>query len=376
MSNVHCEKAGSLTKEEKRVFTDHLERQGLSDNVWDLFAEWVARSTPAVRFFYLKVYVDAELVGLGLLLRMKPFDLRSSYSTLRTHVFLNRLAGRLSALMRNCVYVSFRNLITSNLTRPFFYSEPGREHMIMKAILGSLKEEKEADMITIIDTATNDRLYQTEGFCKYPCSSEAYLDAARYKDISEYLREHPSLKRNLSRKKGVVVATVQRGPMSDHDKGQMKTCVECSVENSRVNNPCQKFFEEHVFETEVFNSDKYIHICTRVDEKIAGFHTFQVSGSHMGGVLGGFNREYSQNHFLYERVIVASLDYAIKNDIRWVHYSLIDNQTKLRLVESIEPCGLYFFSRSALNRRVFALSYKASDVYALHLLETQPDARC
>jgi hypothetical protein len=320
--------------------------------------------------------MDAKLVGLGLFLKMKPFDLRSSYSTLRTHAFLSRLAGVLSGLMRRCVYVSFRNLITSNLTRPFFYSEPGSEDVIMKAILASLKEDREADMITIIDTATTDRLYQTAGFRKYPCSSEAYLDAANYRDVSEYLREHRSLKRNLSRKKGVVVTTVQPGPMSDIDKAQMKTCIDCSVENSRINNPCQEFFEDHVFETEVFNSDKYVHICTRVDESIAGFHTFQVSGSHMGGVVGGFNREYSQNHFLYERVIVASLDHAIKNDIRWVHYSLIDNQTKLRLVESLEPCGLYFFSRSALNRKVFALSYKASDVYALHLLEAQHAARC
>jgi hypothetical protein len=375
MTNLHCEKDRSLTEEEKRVFTGHLEQQGLSANVWDLFAEWVTRSTPEVHFFYLKVYMDAKLVGLGLFLKMKPFDLRSSYSTLRTHALLNRIAGRLSVLIRNCVYVSFRNLITSNLTRPFFYSDPGMGHMIMKAILRSLKEEKEADMITIIDTATNDHLYQTEGFRKYPSSSEAYLDTAKYDDISQYLREHRSLKRNLSRKKGDVVTTVQQGPVSDLDKGQMKTCIVCSVENSRVNNPCQKFFEEHVFGTEIFNSDKFIHICTRVDEKIAGFHTFQVSGSHMGGVLGGFNREYSQSHFLYERVIVASLDYAIKNGLGWVHYSLIDNHTKLRLVKSLEPCGLYFFSRSALNRKVFALSYKASDMYALHLLEAQATRR-
>ncbi len=53
---------------------------------------------------------------------------------------------------------------------------------------------------------------------------------------------------------------------------------------------------------------------------IAGFHTFQISGSHMGGVLGGFNREYSKNNYIYERVIVASLNYAIKNSIKKVHY--------------------------------------------------------
>ena len=159
--------------------------------------------------------------------------------------------------------------------------------------------------------------------------------------------------------------------MSERDREQMKACVECSVENSRVNNPCQKFFEDNVFETNVYDSDDYIHILVRVDKTIAGFHTFQVCGSHMGGVLGGFNRKYSKNNFLYERVIVDSLDHAIRNGIRRVHYRLVDNHTKLRLVESREPCGLYFFARSLLNRKVFQLTYGYGDVHELSLLEAR-----
>jgi len=208
-----------------------------------------------------------------------------------------------------------------------------------------------------------------EGFYKYPSSSEAYLDATKYEDVSEYLAQHRSLKKNLSRRKNFVKTEIQQGPVSDIDKEQMKACVECSVENSKVNNPCQNFFEKNIFDTEAFNSNKYTHILVRVDNRIAGFHTFQVCGSHMGGVLGGFNREYSQKNFVYERIIVASLDYAIKNNISRVHYSLIDNYTKLRLVESLEPCGLYFFSRNAVNRKIFKLTYKFSDVYELYLLE-------
>jgi hypothetical protein len=112
-----------------------------------------------------------------------------------------------------------------------------------------------------------------------------------------------------------------------------------------------------------------MHVLVRVEDKIAGFHTFQVCGSHMGGVLGGFNRAYSRNNFLYERVILGSLDYAITEGLTRVHYSLIDNHTKLRLVESREPCGLYFFSRNPLNRKVFQLTYRYSDVHELAALE-------
>jgi len=373
MTEITCRQDSSLTTEERAVFLDHLRQQEMSDNALDLFSEWVARSSSEICFFYLKVYRDTELIGLGLFLKMKPFDLRSSYSGLRKSAFFRKLGGMLSAMSSNCVYISFRNLVTSNLTRPFFYKNIEAAEEVMKAILTYLRTEKEADMVSIIDTSDLDQIYSQVGFCKYPSPSEAYLDATRYADISEYLADHRSLKKNLARRKSLVSTTIVRGPVSGQDKEQMKACVHCSVVNSQVNNPCQQFFEDNIFETKVFDSDDYIHILVRVEAGLAGFHTFLLSGSCMGGVLGGFNREHTKGAFAYERVIVASLDYAIKNKYKRVHYSLIDNKTKLRLVESTQACGLYFFSSSALNRTVFKRSYKYSDINKLHMLEQQSD---
>jgi hypothetical protein len=245
------------------------------------------------------------------------------------------------------------------------------EEVVMKAILSHLKREREADMIILIDTSVNDRHYQSAGFLRYPASSESWIDATNYSDISEYLDQHRNLKRNLKRRRGTAITEIQQGPVSDIDKEQIKDCLDCSIGASRVNTPSQKFFEDNIFEGEVFNSNRYLHILIRIDNRIVGFHTFQVSGSNMGGVLGGFDRGYSQKHFVYERVIVASLDYAIKNRIERVNYSLVDNYTKLRLVDSLEPCALYFYSRNPVNRKVFDLSFKSNDVYRLHLLEKQ-----
>ena len=371
MNNVHCKKDSSLTKEEKEVFAGHLKQEGLSNNIWDLFEEWVDKSTSKVYFFYLKVYQDDELIGLGLFLKIKPVDLRTSYSILRKNAFVNKIISVISILSSNCVYISFRNLITSNLTRPFFYGEPEMEDIIMKAILSFLKEEKEADMITIVDTSTNDIHYQKAGFDMYPSSSEAYLDATKYTDISEYLNEHRSLKKNLKRKNNIAKTEILQGPVSKSDQTQIKECIDRSIKESRVNTPSQQFFEDNIFETEVYNSDKYKHIFIRIDDRIVGFHTFQISGANMGGVLGGFSRNYSRKIFPYERVIVASLGYAIENKIKNVRYSLVDNYTKLRLVNSLEPCGLYFYSRNPVNRRVFKYTYKFNDVYELYLLEKQ-----
>ncbi len=371
MNTVYCKKEISLTKEEKEVFAEHLKQEGLSDNIWDLFEEWVDRSTSKVNFLFLKVYQDDSLIGLGLFVKIKPFDLGTSYSSFRKNAFVKKLTSIISAISSNCVYISMRNLITSNLTRPFFYKKPEMEDTIMKAILTYLKKEKGVDMITIVDTSANETHYQEAGFSIYPSSSEAYFDATKYTVISEYLNEHKSLKKNLKRKRNIVTTEVIRGPISKSDQKQITECLDRSIKESRVNTPSQQFFEDNIFETEVYNSDKYTHIFIRVDDRIVGFHTFQISGKNMGGVLGGFGRNYSRKILPYERIMVASLDYAIKNNIKKVQYSLVDNYTKLRLVNALEPCGLFFYSKNPMNRFVFNKTHKIGDVFKLHLLEKQ-----
>jgi hypothetical protein len=371
LNDLRCTKDSRLTEAEKQVFSGHLAAQGLADNVWDLFGEWVDRSTPEVSFFYLKVHSGSELLGLGLFVQIKPFDLRASYTALRKPGVLNKIGGLVSRLSSNCVVVSFRNLITSNHTRPFFFKEPGIEDAAMASMLAYLKADSTADMVTIVDTTGNRALYQRAEYAQYPSSSEAWFDVTRYRDVSEYLATHRSLSKNLKRRINRITVEVRDNVLSGEEMTQLATCVGCSVQHSLVTNPCQRFFEENIFATNVYRSNEHVHILVRVDGIIAGFHTFQISGASMGGVLGGFNREFSRNNFLYERVIVSSLDYAIRNRLRRIHYSLVDNHTKLRLVDLREPCELYFYSRSRLNRAIFKRTFKHNDVHALWQLEIQ-----
>jgi hypothetical protein len=369
MSLLRCTKSSSLASQERAVFAHGLEQQGLALDIWDLFEEWVVRSTAKVEFFYLKVHDGVDLVGLGLFLRIRPFDMRTSYSRLRHSALWSRVAAGVSVLSGNCLYVSFRNLVTSNLARPFFCRETEIGDQVMEAILGWLEERDDADMVSIVDTSVHEEIYRRGGFTCFPTSSEAFFDVTRYEDVSQYLAAHRSLRKNLARRKNRVKTEIMPGPVCAPDRAQVKACVECSARLSKVNNPCQQFFEEHIFDTDVFNSDKYVHIRVRVDGVVAGFHIFQVCGTRMGGVLGGFNREYTRNNFVYERVVVASLRYAIEQGLTRVQYSLVDNRTKQRLVPSRQPCAVYFFSNNALNRKVFESTYKYSDMYDLHLLE-------
>jgi hypothetical protein len=372
LSELICKRNSHLTQEEKRVFEGDLSRRDLAENVWDLFGEWVERSKGGVSFFYLKAYSGTDLLGLGMFVQIKPFDLLASYSRLRKAGLLNKVGGLVSRLTNNCVVVSFRNLITSNHTRTFFFRDPEVEQPAMAAMLSHLQADKTADMVTIVDTASHHEHYDAAGFEVYPSSSEAWFDVSRYQDVAEYLAAHPSLRKNLMRRRSRIAVEVRADVLSEQELEQVAACVGCSVRHSLITNPCQRFFEDHIFATEVYRSNKYLHLLVRVDGVIAGFHTFQVSGTSMGGVLGGFNRDLSRNNYVYERVIVTSLDYAIRNRLKRVHYSLVDNRTKLRLVDLREPCGLYFHSNNAMNRAVFKRTFQHNDVYALWRLENPP----
>ena len=138
MNNTYCKKDISLTDQEKEVFSHYIDQLQLSSNIWDLFQEWIVLSNSKVDFFYLKVYQDDKLIGLGLFLKINSFDLRTSYSILRKNAFFNTITSVLSLFSRKCLYVCLRNLITANISRPFFFKEIEMEGVVMNAILSYL----------------------------------------------------------------------------------------------------------------------------------------------------------------------------------------------------------------------------------------------
>ena len=63
MHNLYCKKDLSLTKEERKIFSGHLHQEKLSDNIWDIFDEWVAyQDATSKEIFYTRVlpYLKAQ----------------------------------------------------------------------------------------------------------------------------------------------------------------------------------------------------------------------------------------------------------------------------------------------------------------------------
>jgi hypothetical protein len=117
--------------------------------------------------------------------QIKPFDLRASCARLRRTGSLAKLGGLISRLTNNCVIVSFRNLVTSNHTRTFFFRDHDVEPAAMGAMLSYLEADKTANMVTIVATASHQYLYEVAGFEASPSSSEAWFDVSRQRDVAE-----------------------------------------------------------------------------------------------------------------------------------------------------------------------------------------------
>jgi hypothetical protein len=136
-------------------------------------------STVNADFFYLKVYRNNELAGIGLFLKVKPYDLSTSNSKFRNNLLLSKIISVISNISNNCVYFSF-GFLTGNLTRPFFFTHPDKETPVLRAILSRLKQDKEADMIIIMDSSHKTDIFANNGFSRYRAPSETWVDPTKY----------------------------------------------------------------------------------------------------------------------------------------------------------------------------------------------------
>jgi hypothetical protein len=151
----------------------------------------------------------------------------------------------------------------------------------------------------------------------------------------------------------------------------MIECLRHSIDNSKMNTPFQKIFEEKIKDTELFSSEKYLFINIRINNKIVGFTNYIISGSNMAAIIGGYNRNFTRNNYIYERLFVKSLEHAINSGITRLSYGMVDNFTKLRLTGSFDPVSMYFYSSNLILRKMIDLTEKSNDMYRLCLMEEE-----
>ena len=368
MSDFNCTLAKSLSPEEKKVLGQNLHRQGVGENIFLVYENLVDRLSEELQLLCVKAYAGGEIAGAAFFMRVQPVDMLASISALGENAVVRSLLAPFTARNKACAYLCMRSTSTANIMSPFFVRETASADRVAGAILSYLKRDTGAELLMIMDSPLRNGLYASAGFCGYPCPSEAVLELTQYRSLADYLAEHRSTKKHIAPKKNIAVS-VQSDGLTPADMVGISACIRDSARHAKSKLPYGDKFMQQTLESDMFRSRHYRHVIVRVDGAIAGFHSYLPCGSSLGAIVGGFNREASQKNYVYERLIAATVDYALQHGLERIHYGIVDNQTKLRLTNTLEPNRAYYYLASPVERRVMRLLNKHTDVYKLFALE-------
>ena len=368
MNELKCRIDKRLSCEEKKAFGRTLQQQGITESIFLVYENLVDRLDKELQLFCIKAYDGDDIAGAAFFMRVQPVDVLSSISALRENAALQSVIGPLTSGSKACAYLCMRSSTTANIMTPLFVREDEPYERVLGAIFAYMKAELGAELIMVMDSSARNSLYLDEGFGGYPCPSEAVLELKGYGGLSEYLGEHRSTRKNIPPKKNVSIS-FQSGELTPDDLQGISACTYASAVHAKSKMPYGEQYTRCLLESSLYRSSDYLHVIVRVDGVIAGFHSYLPCGTSLGAIAGGFNREASKKSFVYERLIAATVDYAIRNRFERIHYGIVDNQTKQRLMNTFEPNRAYYYIASPVERWMMKITNKHTDIYKLYALE-------
>ncbi len=371
---LRCEDSKVLADEEKSRFADALAARELDIGVFEFFEDLARRSTDAERFFFVKVFDDSGLVGVGLVSRVEHYN---PYHALNTRYRRFRVLEPLLRVSRvfggNVMYCAMNEILGANLDGPVYCRDESRRDTVKAAIAAHLKNKPDAAYVVVIDDVDDEAVYRGRGYAAFPYCSGASIRASRYTSIDDYFAVHNRTRKKLAkfRRRQPVTVEVTRGAVGDDVREAMGRCLVSSARSTRSVIPFQGFFDRHILDTEPFRREAYVHILVRLDGTLAGFSTFRQCGRRLGGILGGFDRRYTRDAPVYDLLVASALEYALTEGLESVHFGIVNNYTKARLTDSFDPLRFYFWSNNWLYRKLQRWLYFVWTPHELHAFERQ-----
>jgi hypothetical protein len=196
----------------------------------------------------------------------------------------------------------------------------------------------------------------------FPYVDEGMVDVSGMNSVQDYIQEHRNLKKKIRsfRNKGGNLETV-RGSVKEKERQTLINCCNATMRKSFVSTPFQDAFPDVIDETLRCDSSAFIHMISRMNGEITGYHSFIMAGSSLRMMHGAFNRDMGSTYHAYENLILASLEFAIDQKLNRVYFGPIMNETKRRMMQISEPCATYFYSKNPVFRRILALIYSNSN---------------
>ncbi len=340
-----------LSSQEQAVFSDYLKRQDVDENVWQIYLCYFEAESRWTRPLVLRVFQDDRLIAAALLLECRHVG-RSLFKSSWLYNPVNWLGTSVIIWLR----AGFGPEVIAN---PGFYAQDVNSDLIAGEMISYLHSKSVAFFIT--DYRVNAFLHERAKV--FPYVDEGTVDVSGMETVQDYIAEHSNLKRKIRsfKNKGGTIE-VFRGMLVDKDQKAIVKCCDSTMRKSFVYTPFQDIFLDVIQETLHCDSSSFVHIITKMDGEITGYHSYMETGSTLRMLHGAFNRNLKTTHHAYENLLIATVDHAIEQKLKKVYFGPIMNETKRRMMRESEPCSTYFYSCNPVIRFIFALMYSRSQL--------------
>ena len=340
-----------LSPQEQIIFSDYLKERGVDEEIWQLYPCFFKRASKWTRPHVLRVFKANELIGAALLLKCN----RVGRSLFRSPL-LNNPVNWLKIPVLIWLKVGFGPEVIAN---PGFFKNAIDADRTAREMIKYLQHNSIAIFVTDLQSNASHHVNATV----FPYVDEGSVEVAGMKSVQEYIDEHRNLKKKIRsfKNKGGTIEIV-RGRPEKKDQQVLIGCCDATMRKSFVHTPFQDAFLDVIDETLHCDSTAFIHIVAKMDGEIFGYHSFVETGSSLRMMHGAFNRDMKSTFHAYENLILASLDFAIGQQLIKVYFGPVMNETKRRMMQISEPCATYFYSNNPVIRRIFALMYSKSQL--------------
>ena len=331
----------TLTREpvnpvEQACFADDLARLGLDEIAWLVLNGTTMTSTPTSIPKVLRGYRAGRLAGVAVVMECRAVG-QSLFAQSRMAKLIDALALPIPIWLRQGALTDAGanpGFVAAGVERSDFVAEAAR-FLRRTYLLGGILEG--------IDERTAGE-YAAFPFCAY-----GVVEVEGKQSVDELYADSKNLRRKVNkfRNKGGEIELI-RGALAPELSDTVIRCMN-SVKAVLIS-PFQDNYNNMVLRASSHASERIVHFIARLQGECVGYHSFAQSGKSLHCLSGAFDRTRHSTYHAYENLILANINYCLEQGLHSIHYGMVVNETKAKMMSRFIPIEQRYFVRfSALN---------------------------
>jgi hypothetical protein len=247
------------------------------------------------------------------------------------------------------IFVWYRyGISTDNNANPGFVAPGVKRSAFAAKAIGALTREYMNGGVAEFDDVP-----APPGAIEIPGIDAGFIEVDQFTSVDEYvkLRKNLRKKMNAFRNKGGTV-DITHGALSQQEREAIESLYDTMQHRALV--PYQDIFARLVGNVATIDDPNMVHIVTRLNSDIVGYHSFYVGGRTLHCLSGGFDRTLKSTYHAYENLIIESVRYCLEHGLSLINYGPALNETKIKLMTSFQTFNIHIYPRYRLMRWPFA----------------------